>query len=121
MTTPISGPTSSYLAPDPRLASAARNGSSFGLALEAAKTLVTEAFVKPIFAEMLEGSLASDAFKPGVGERRFRPLLDAALAEKVVDGSNFELVRRVADRFERSMRAGAPSEAETLAKTSVTF
>jgi len=61
--------------------------------------------VKPIFAQLHEGSLASDAFKPGVGEKRFRPLLDAALADKVVEGSNFALVERVADQFERSIAA----------------
>jgi hypothetical protein len=95
------------LAPDLALANAAREGSPRGLALEAARTLVTEAFVKPVFAAMQEGSLAAGPFKPGVGERRFRPLLDAALSGKVVEGSNFELVDRLADRFERAMDPNA--------------
>ncbi len=95
----------SVMSADARLAQKAREGSPRELAYEAAKTLVVEAFVKPIFAQLHEGSLASDAFKPGVGEKRFRPLLDAALADKVVEGSNFALVQRVADRFERSITA----------------
>lgn len=100
-----SASSAGVMSSDARLARAARNGSPRELAYEAAKTLVVEAFVKPIFAQLHEGSLASDAFKPGVGEKRFRPLLDAALADKVVEGSNFALVERVADQFERSIAA----------------
>jgi hypothetical protein len=93
----------SALAPDLALANAARDGSPRGLALEAARTLVSEAFVKPVFAQMQEGSLAAGPFQPGTGERRFRPLLDAALAGKVVESANFDLVERLADRFERAI------------------
>jgi hypothetical protein len=100
---PASRASASALSPDLALANAAHDGSPRGLALEAARTLVSEAFVKPVFAQMQEGSLAAGPFKPGVGERRFRPLLDAALAGKVVEGGNFELVERLADRFERAI------------------
>ncbi len=96
-----------FLSLDPDIAANARNGDSRELAREAAKTLVTEAFIKPVFAAMREGGFAAEGFKPGTGERRFRPLFDAALAEKVVEGSNFDLVNRVADRFETSMKARA--------------
>lgn len=96
----------SLLAPDARLAREARSGDPRALAREAAKTLVTEAFVKPVFAALRDGTLAADGFKPGTAERRFRPLLDAALAEKVVEGSNFALVDTVATRFEKTI-AGA--------------
>lgn len=109
--------SASALAPDLALANAAREGSPRGLALEAARTLVTEAFVKPVFAQMQEGSLAAGPFKPGVGERRFRPLLDAALAGKVVEGSNFQLVERLVDRFERAMDPNAA--AREVAKSRV--
>lgn len=109
--------SASALAPDLALANAAREGSPRGLALEAARTLVSEAFVKPVFAQMQEGSLAAGPFKPGVGERRFRPLLDAALAGKVVEGSNFQLVERLADRFERAMDPNAA--AREVAKSRV--
>ncbi|MFM7051923.1 MAG: hypothetical protein ACKOYN_07315 [Planctomycetota bacterium] len=95
--------TLGLLGPDARLERNARTGDARGLALEAAKTLVTEAFVKPVFAQMREGGFAAGPFKAGTGEKRFRPLFDAALAEKVVEGSNFAIVERVADRFEQSM------------------
>lgn len=92
-----------FLRPDDRLAARARQGDTRGLALEAARTLVSEAFIKPVFAQLREGSLASEAFKPGVAEKRFRPLLDAALADAVVAKSGFGIVDAVADRFERAI------------------
>lgn len=88
---------------DTRLAGAAREGSPAALAREAAKTLFTEAFVKPVFASMREGSLASDMFAPGAAERRFQPILDTALAERVTDGGKFAIVDEVAQRFEKNI------------------
>ena len=103
MSSVASTPNAGFLSPDLRLAKRAREGDTRGLAVEAARTLVAEAFVKPVFASMREGGFAAEEFKPGTGEKRFRPMLDAALADKVVEGSNFALVQRVADRFERSI------------------
>jgi hypothetical protein len=88
---------------DPRLAGAARGGNPAELAREAAKTLFAEAFVKPIFATMREGSLAGDMFAPGAAERRFQPLLDSALADRVVDSGRFDIVDEVAGRFEKNL------------------
>ena len=93
----------SLLAPDARLAQHARSGDTRGLALEAARTLVGEAFVKPVLASLRDAGLAADAFKPGTAEKRFRPMFDAMLSDRVVESSHFALVERVADRFERSM------------------
>jgi Rod binding domain-containing protein len=98
-----------FLRPDDRLAARAREGDTRGLALEAARTLVSEAFIKPIFAQLREGSLASEAFKPGVAEKRFRPLLDAALSDAVVAKSGFGIVEVVADQFERAIGRGVDS------------
>ena len=97
------------LAPDSGLAAKARRGDTRGLALEAARTLVAEGFVKPIFAELREGNMAADMFKPGVAEKRFRPLLDGMLANRVVASNDFPVVDVIADRFERALdrRSGA--------------
>lgn len=103
----------SMLAPDARLAREARAGDPRALAREAAKTLVTEAFVKPVFAALRDGSLAADGFKPGTAERRFRPLLDAALADKVVEGSGFGLVDTVAKRFENTIAGASRGRLDT--------
>ena len=100
----VSSTTSaSLLAPDARLAARARKGDTRALAYEAAKTLVTEGLVKPVFASLRDGGFAAGPFAAGTGERRFRPLLDAALAGKVVESANFDLVERLADRFERAI------------------
>ena len=96
-------PAVGFLSPDTRLAARARKGDTRGLALEAAKTLVSEGLVKPVFAELREGGFAAEGFKPGAAERRFRPMFDAMLADKVVDGSHFDLVARTADSFEKSI------------------
>lgn len=105
----------SLLAPDARLATAARGGDARGLALEAARTLVAEGFVKPIFAQLREGNMAADVFKPGVAEKRFRPLLDGMLAERVVSSTGFPAVEVAADRFERAIlrRQSGGSTAQT--------
>jgi len=115
MSTIAPAATRSLLAPDARLAAKARTGSPRELAYEAAKTLVTEGLVKPVFASLREGGFAADAFKPGAAERRFRPMFDAILADRVVEGSNFDLVTRVADRFERSIAAKNPSSSAAAA------
>jgi hypothetical protein len=91
------------LAPDSRLAANARKGDTRGLALAAARTLVAEGLVKPIFAEMREGNMSADMFKPGVAEKRFRPLLDGMLADRVVASKDFPVVEVIADRFERAL------------------
>lgn len=98
------------LAPDDRLMTKAKTGDPKQLALEAARTLVSEGLVKPIFAELREGNMASEMFKPGVAERRFRPILDGILADRVVASKDFPAVRVVADRFERSINARAASK-----------
>ena len=103
MSSIASTPSASLLAPDAQLAARARSGDTRALAYEAAKTLVTEGLVKPVFAQLREGGFAAEGFGPGTAERRFRPMFDAILADRVVEGSNFALVERTADRFERSM------------------
>lgn len=116
MSTIAAAPAQGLLSPDLRLAKRAREGDTRGLALEAARTLVAEAFVKPVFAQLRDGGFAADGFKPGAGEKRFRPMLDAALSDKVVESSNFALVERVADRFERSIELKSHHSAGTEAR-----
>jgi hypothetical protein len=48
-------------------------------------------------------------FAPGAAERRFQPLLDSALADRVVDSGRFGIVDEVAERFESNLeRRNAP-------------
>lgn len=105
MSTSVTGASKGFISPDLGLAHRARAGDARGLALEAARTLVGEGLVKPVFAELREGGFAADGFKPGAAERRFRPLLDAALVDRIVERNGFDLVERTADRFERTIAA----------------
>jgi hypothetical protein len=107
----------SILSPDPRLAAAARGGDPRGLALEAARTLVAEGLVKPIFAQMREGEMAGAMFKPGVAEKRFRPMLDGMLADRVVATKDFPVVGAVADRFEKSLTRRQSAAQSTYSAT----
>ncbi|MEY5032412.1 MAG: hypothetical protein RL354_1443 [Planctomycetota bacterium] len=116
MSSIASTPSASLLAPDARLAARARSGDTRALAYEAAKTLVTEGLVKPVFAQLREGGFAAEGFAPGTAERRFRPMFDAILADRVVEGSNFALVERTADRFERSMARRSEVAAHAVAR-----
>jgi len=113
----VSSTTSaSLLAPDARLAARARKGDTRALAYEAAKTLVTEGLVKPVFASLRDGGFAAGPFAAGTGERRFRPMLDGILAERVVESSNFALVDRAADRFEQSIERKQRASAQGAAR-----
>jgi hypothetical protein len=107
----------SLLSPDSRLAAEARRGDARGLALEAARTLVSEGFVKPVFAQLRDGSMAAGPFQPGVAERRFRPLLDTMLADRVVSSAGFPAVEVVADRFERAILRGQTPSASAATYT----
>lgn len=116
MSTIAASAVNNFLEPDARLAARARSGDTRGLAREAAKTLVSEGLIKPVFASMRDGGFAADAFKPDAAERRFRPMFDAVLADRLVEGSNFALVERTADRFERTIAQSPRSAAGIAAK-----
>lgn len=110
----------SLLAPDSRLAVDAGRGDTRGLALEAARTLVAEGFVKPVFAKLRDGEMAADMFKPGAAEKRFRPLLDGMLADRVVASKDFPVVEVVADRFEQALGRRAAAQPQTYGPTGAT-
>jgi hypothetical protein len=65
----------------------------------AAEALVSAAFIEPALATARSGSMAAGPFAPGDAERRFGPLLDQAIAERVVRGAGLPLVDRIAQHF----------------------
>jgi Rod binding domain-containing protein len=81
---------------------------------EAATKLVSSALVMPILASLREGSLREGPFAPGMAERRFGPLLDQHIADRVVSGSSFPLVDAIVAKFQPSIDAAAPSRGEAL-------
>jgi Rod binding domain-containing protein len=59
---------------------------------EAATQFVAISFIQPILQQMRQSSIAEEPFAPGAGERRFAPLLDQHLADRIVGSSNFPIV-----------------------------
>lgn len=90
-------------------------------AREAAMQLVAVALVQPILKELRDTNSAAPPFAPTQGEQQFRALMDAELAQRVVQAARFPLVDRLAqellDRAERANpttpEPGAMSGAET--------
>ena len=78
---------------------AAREADVARQAREAAAQLVSIALVQPVFAQLRESSLARGPFAPGDAERRFGPMLDQELADRVTSGSNFPLIDDLARRL----------------------
>ncbi|MCP3904809.1 MAG: hypothetical protein GY715_14370 [Planctomycetes bacterium] len=68
-------------------------------AREAAENLVSSALVLPILAMVRENSRLEEPFAPGPAERRFGPMLDQQVADRIVRKANFPLVDRLADQL----------------------
>ena len=70
---------------------------------EAATSFVASAFLMPILATLHESPFELKApFAPGIGEKRFSPLLDQHLSDRIAKASNFPLVDVIVDRFLRN-------------------
>lgn len=72
----------------------------------AAAGLVSTAFLMPALESMREGAFRGDRFQPGDAERRFMPMLDREIADRIARAPGFPLVDAVAARLLR--REGAP-------------
>lgn len=94
------------------LQSSSEGGSSFASAIEAARRnddrtvlreaaqkLVTDAFIKPALAAMRESPFLSGPFAPGTGEKRFMPMLDEMMADRITQAANFSLVDAVMEHI----------------------
>ncbi|MHC5113320.1 MAG: hypothetical protein ACYTGP_02685 [Planctomycetota bacterium] len=71
-------------------------------AREAAEQLVSSALVMPILSMLRENSRMEEPFAPGPAERRFGPMLDQLVADRIVRKANFPLVDRLTDRLVRN-------------------
>ncbi len=106
-------------------ASRAPGASKEADARAAAQSLVSTALVQPIFKQLRESaSAAPPPFGPGPGERSFRGMLDATMAQKLVTSQNWPLVDRLArDLLKKSSGSSvdaslAPSKDPAAAITS---
>ena len=59
---------------------------------DVARKLVSIAFIEPVLAQLRETSQAAGPFAPGDAERRFGPLFDQHVADRITSSANFPLV-----------------------------
>lgn len=65
-------------------------------AAEGAQQLVSVALVQPVLKSLRESNNAAGPFAPSQGERTFRGMMDATLAQRLVTGGHWGLVDHVA-------------------------
>ncbi len=67
---------------------------------EAAEQFVASSLVIPILATLRENTFnASGPFAPNLAEKRFGPVFDQHVADRVVQAANFPIVESIADRY----------------------
>jgi len=93
--------------PFQRLLSAAQGPNAEQQVRQAATKFVSSAFVKPVLEMMHESPFAEEPFKPNAAQRRFTPLLDQHMADRITRGANFPLVDRIVEQVLNA--AGASS------------
>lgn len=69
------------------------------MAREAATQLVAEALIMPVLESLRDSPMLRPPFAPGFAEKRFAPLLDQQIADRIVGASNFSLVDQIVDRL----------------------
>lgn len=68
-------------------------------AREAANQLVASTFIIPILGKLRDSSMAEGPFAPGAAEKRFGPMLDQHMADRIIEASNFDIVDAIAERY----------------------
>jgi Rod binding domain-containing protein len=67
----------------------------------AASQLVSSAFIMPVLQALRDSPFNDGPLAPGAAERRFMPLLDQHLADRVAQASGFALVDVIVKRLSR--------------------
>lgn len=93
----------------------ARGGLDGDDAREAARSLVAIALVQPVLAMLRESSTAEGPFAPSPGERRFGPMLDQQIADRITQRANFPLVERIAEQLQATGARRTGGEAASAA------
>jgi len=76
-------------------------------AREAAAQFVGSAFIQPLLAQLHESPFAAGPFAPNEAERRFAPIFDQVMSDRIAKATNFALTDAVAQRLLRTAE-GAP-------------
>ena len=69
------------------------------IAREAATQLVAAALIMPVLESMRDSPMLRPPFAPGLAEKRFAPLLDQQIADRIAGAANFSLVDQIVDRL----------------------
>ena len=69
------------------------------MAREAATQLVAAALIMPVLKSLRDSPMLRPPFAPGLAEKRFAPLLDQQIADRITGASNFSLVDQIVDRL----------------------
>ena len=81
-------------------------------AREVATQFVATAFIMPVLEMLHDSPFATEPFAPNDAERRFAPLLDWQIADRVTSSANFPLVDRI---VEQMLRTSEPTDARARA------
>ncbi|MEE8509291.1 MAG: hypothetical protein V3T07_09525 [Myxococcota bacterium] len=68
-------------------------------AREAAARLVSSSFIMPVLTSLRESTEAAEPFAPGPVERRFAPMLDWIIADRITEAANFSLIDAIVERL----------------------
>ncbi len=68
-------------------------------ARQLASQLVSSAFIMPVLESIRESPFQEAPFAPNFAERRFAPMLDEQIADRIARASNFPLVDAIVDRL----------------------
>lgn len=89
------------------IASPGRGRPGVDEARDAAEKLVATVLVEPILKQVRENNNAAPPFQPTHGERQFRSMLDAKLAQEITRSARFPLVERLARDVRQQLRTEA--------------
>ncbi len=106
---------SSHVAPtDGGFASALSASSEDAAAIrqearEAASQFVATAFIMPVLKMMHDTPFATEPFAPNSAQKRFMPMLDWQIADRVTSSANFPLVDRIVQQMTQHLPASEPT------------
>ncbi len=74
---------------------------------QAAAQLVSSTFIMPVLRAMHDSPFLEPPFAPGYAEKRFQPLLDQQVADRLTNAARFPLIDVIVERL---MGPARPSE-----------
>ena len=77
----------------------AAGGQQREVVREAAAQLVSSTFIMPVLQSMHDSPFLKPPFAPGYAEKRFQPLLDQYVADRLTSAARFPLIDVITDRI----------------------